>query len=316
MNYTLSSIGTTMQNPQAFIARSKEKKFGRLKIYQNNIVYLEQGEEFTFELFNPTNQTILAKIEINGEFISNNGLVLKPAQRVFLERYFDIDRRFKFDIYQVEDFEKIKKDADDINNEKNHLEQELQLREQLLNLVSGDEKIDLESKIEKLKAQTNEMKLIVDELNNKSLTINNATKLNGNVKIHFYKEYVPNTLVLGSTWNQLYPYNPIIYGTGTGTITTNTTGTSVANLNMLNSSYTNTSYKETGRIEKGDISNQDFNIDNNSFEFHSFHDIEYKILPFSEKPIEIKDLRSYCKKCNKRMKSEWQFCPSCGEQVK
>jgi hypothetical protein len=40
---------------------------------------------------------------LNGNRISNSGVVLKPGQRVFLERYLDEDRKFLFETYEVSD---------------------------------------------------------------------------------------------------------------------------------------------------------------------------------------------------------------------
>jgi hypothetical protein len=74
----------------------------RLKIYGNN-VYLKDKQSFEIELFNPTESKILAKIEINGKSISNAGIVLKPGERVYLERFIDSNNRFLFESYEIED---------------------------------------------------------------------------------------------------------------------------------------------------------------------------------------------------------------------
>ena len=83
--------------PTAFITKDKQ----RLKQNGTN-VYLSNGEEFEIELFNPTQLSILAKIKINGTYLSGGGIVVKPGQRIFLERYLDVAKKFKFDIYEVE----------------------------------------------------------------------------------------------------------------------------------------------------------------------------------------------------------------------
>lgn len=76
----------------------------RLKIYGNN-VYLKDKQNFEIELFNPTQSKVLAKIEINGKSISNSGIVLKPGERVYLERFIDSNNKFLFETYEVEDSE-------------------------------------------------------------------------------------------------------------------------------------------------------------------------------------------------------------------
>lgn len=76
-------------------------KKGRRKVYNGNNIYLDNGTEFEIELFNPESQSILAIISINGKELNSSGLVIKPGQRVFLERYFDSANKFKFDTYEV-----------------------------------------------------------------------------------------------------------------------------------------------------------------------------------------------------------------------
>ena len=72
----------------------------RLKQFSNS-VYLKDGDEFEIELFNPTRKTILSKISINGNYISNAGIIIKPGQRVFLERYIDVDKKFVFTVDMI-----------------------------------------------------------------------------------------------------------------------------------------------------------------------------------------------------------------------
>jgi hypothetical protein len=88
---------TKTATPCAFITKDKQ----RLKQFGHN-VYLKNGEEFELELFNPSQSTVLAKIKINGNYLSGGGLVLKPGQRVFLERYLDDAKKFKFETYEVD----------------------------------------------------------------------------------------------------------------------------------------------------------------------------------------------------------------------
>ena len=77
----------------------------RLKRYQKQsnqpIYYLKNGQEFQLEIFNPSTDVIAAEIEMNGEALKGGRLVLKPGERVFLDRYLNVDRKFKFDTYQV-----------------------------------------------------------------------------------------------------------------------------------------------------------------------------------------------------------------------
>jgi hypothetical protein len=91
--------------PIAYITKDKQ----RIKQYNNDTVFLEDGDEFEIELFNPTKEKILAKISINGKFM-DSGIVLRPGERVFLERYMDESKKFIFETYDV--------DGDDPNTQK------------------------------------------------------------------------------------------------------------------------------------------------------------------------------------------------------
>jgi len=83
--------------PSAHITVNK----GRKKIKDDKYVYLNNGQEFEIELFNPTTDNLLVKIWINNKQMSSTGVVLRPGDRVFLERYIDIPKKFLFDTYEV-----------------------------------------------------------------------------------------------------------------------------------------------------------------------------------------------------------------------
>lgn len=83
-------------NPQAFITKGKQ----RVKQFEGQI-YLNDGDEYQIELFNPTPSHILAKIKIDEEFLSGGGIVLRPGERVFLERFLDSNNKFVFRTYEV-----------------------------------------------------------------------------------------------------------------------------------------------------------------------------------------------------------------------
>ena len=76
-----------------------------LKEYSNSecsrVVYMKNNSEFQIQIFNPYNYTIGADISINGNRMSNR-IIIKPGQRVWLERYIDDPRKFLFSTYEVE----------------------------------------------------------------------------------------------------------------------------------------------------------------------------------------------------------------------
>jgi hypothetical protein len=107
------SVNTEVPTPQAFIAVNKSRIKQYNKLNDSPTYYLQKGQEFQLELFNPTTGTILAKIFLNGNAISQGGLVLKPGQRIFLDRYIDVAKKFLFDTYEVSNTNEVKKAIED-----------------------------------------------------------------------------------------------------------------------------------------------------------------------------------------------------------
>lgn len=263
--------------PLANVAINKS----RIKLYNSSdtpTYFLKQGQEFQIELFNPLQECILVRISLNNKLTSNNGLVLKPGERVFLDRYLDVDKKFLFDTYKVKDSKEAKK----------------------------------------------------------------AIEANGDIKIDFFKEYSTNQFFLtttAGTGTVTLPYfnggytNPSwsnICGTTTGTSYTNsnTTFTTTSTNNWIdlmgNATLDSTPIPktrsakksiETGRIEQGSKSDQKFDTVNKRFETTSFHTINYKLLPISQKNVDSGDLvRKYCHECGTKLKSGYKFCPTCGDK--
>lgn len=85
-------------SPEAYIAVGKNRQ----KINGEKTVYLSDKQEFEFEFFNPTKDNIMAKISINGKYISNRGIILRPGVRGWLERYIDDSKKFLFETYVVD----------------------------------------------------------------------------------------------------------------------------------------------------------------------------------------------------------------------
>ncbi len=82
--------------PEAYVAKNKQR------VKQHDFkVYLSNEDEYQIELFNPTQSYVLAKIKLDGKYISNGGIVLRPGERVFLERYLDTNNKFVYRTYEV-----------------------------------------------------------------------------------------------------------------------------------------------------------------------------------------------------------------------
>lgn len=93
--------------PEAWIVinnqtdKSKPSDRGRKSI-KNSKVYLDDGQEFEIELYNPLKECILCDIKLNGQSISKTGLILKPAQRFYLDCFIDDRKKFVFSTYEVD----------------------------------------------------------------------------------------------------------------------------------------------------------------------------------------------------------------------
>ena len=88
---------SSQPQPTAHITKSR----GRLKAYGQS-VYLKDGSNFEIELYNPKTTPVLAKIWINGQLLSSAGIIVRPGQRVYLERFMDVAKKFKFETYDVD----------------------------------------------------------------------------------------------------------------------------------------------------------------------------------------------------------------------
>ena len=67
-------------------------------------VYLNDGDDFQLQIFNKNSFTIGVEINFNGQTSSYNSrkLILKPGERVWLERYLDDSKKLCFKTYWVD----------------------------------------------------------------------------------------------------------------------------------------------------------------------------------------------------------------------
>jgi len=262
----MKNYGTGISYPEAFITKGKQriKQFG-------GTVYLKDGDNFEIEIFNPTSGHVLAKINLDGKLISYTGIVLRPGERVFLERHLDSNNKFLYSTYEV---------------------------------------------------------------NGNNPIVKNAIRSNGKVKVDFYAEEIKlnfcnmssiTTTIVDNTYRPSIYYNSDNCSSINGyTQSANTnysksfTSTSLTPTLSSSSDYTSNMPNkiETGTIEKGESSNQKFEKSNRNFYSFPFYTSEWKILPFSQKPLTSSDLQQYCTNCgSKILKSTYNFCPNCGSKI-
>ena len=283
---------TKTGTPCAYISKDRKrlKQFGQT-------VYLNNGEEFELELFNPSSTTVLAKIKLDGSYISGGGIVLKPGQRVFLERYLDDARKFKFETYEV----------DGTSNE-------------VLDAISGNGDVVIDFFDEyKQPVWNNPITYVGGSFGGPihiygSNTLNTnyvngmTTTTNGNVSftsssntagVNFNTTSISNTFAgpnLRSATSRLKKSKP--------------NSRSEVTMDMLSMDSI-----ETGRVEKGGKSDQSFQTVDKNFNSHTCSTSIWKILPLSQKVYEKQDLKVYCTNCGKKRKKDSdKFCSSCGNK--
>jgi hypothetical protein len=278
MNYA-----TQVGKPTAHITKKKS----RLKVYNGHVVFLNDKDNFEFEIHNPKQKSVLCKIKLNGEYISTSGVVLRPGQRVFLERFLDSNNKFEFSTYKVKDTSE-NRSAIDLN---------------------GDVLVEFYDE---------------QEVNNNFLISNRTNYGSGIVYGSRTNDYIPKFGTTISTTGGVYNTTTTTYNTSnaifTSSVSSDTFRSKFDTSKTLLSGKPNSLKKksksiETGRVEKGDESDQSFTNSYEQFNYHTSHTIKFKIEPASTKNIEVDEIRNYCPECGKKQKKEHKFCPSCGTKL-
>jgi len=301
---------STDQKPNAWIVNPKDR--GRKSIKSDNKVYLKDGQNFEIELFNPLQESVLAEIKVNGKPVSSTGLVLRPAERFYLDCFVDDHKKFVFKTYMVEDT----KEAS-IATSSNGLVEVFFYKEETLKLNNWREKF--------------------------------TPVIERHYYPMWYPWYQPYwyygspTITIGYTTTNRP--NTTLYGgtlTTSGNLTLNG-GNTTNTLSLNNCSYSSNSFdnllngnnqgnytladyaqnlktKETGRIEKGESSSQKFEEVDMQFEHYHISNIVYQLFPESQKPVETKDIKqevnNFCTQCGRKLSGNENFCPQCGTKLK
>ena len=276
MNYA-----TQVGKPTAHITKKKS----RLKVYNGYIVFLNDKDNFELEIHNPKQKSVLCKIKLNGEYISTSGIVLRPGQRVFLERFLDSNHKFEFSTYKVKDTSE-NRSAIDLN---------------------GDVQIEFYDE---------------QEVRNNWLLSSRTIYGSGVTYGGRSNDYIPKFGTTISTTGGVYNTTTTTYNTSNATFTSSVAPTTsrskfdVSNT-LLRSSKPSKKSKsiETGRVEKGEQSNQNFTNSYEQFNYQTSHTINLKIKPISEKNINLEEIRQYRTECGTKVKRNYKFCPSCGNKI-
>ena len=266
--------------PCAYITKGRQ----RIKQFGQN-VYLKNGSEFEIELYNPSRQTVLSKIKINGEFINGGGIILKPGERVFLERYLDAPHKFKFETYTV-----------DATNE-------------TMNAIANNGDVEI--------LFYNEEEIITT-LTYPSITYGSTTYPNTTYASN--TNTVSRNMSLDESLNIFHNTSLSNSGLNLYSVSDNGGKTYINKFDKKPRLRPNQNKKsksvETGRVEKGSSSDQEFKTVSKNFNSWAVSTSVWKILPDSQRPVEKTDLINKCPKCSTKLKkTSWKFCPECGHQM-
>lgn len=263
-----SGVSLTSVNASAFITvdRQRLKQFG-------STVYLNDNDTFEFELHNPKHIHVLAKIKINGQLISGGGIVLRPGERVFLERFLDTNNKFVFHTYEVD----------------GTIETLIAISE------NGNIEIDFYEEFVRTEFPL----------------YNTGAAAYGTVYQSSITNPNPYNTTTTSTAFFSTAHNNFTSTSGIPPITTSSSKMLLLDGN-LNSAVNNPKV-ETGVVDKGEASNQSFKQSNRTFNSWTCNIVSWKILPMSQKVYDTSDIKSYCGNCGAKIKrTSHKFCPHCG----
>jgi hypothetical protein len=260
--------------PGAWIVSPKDK--GRKQV-KNGKVFLNDGDEFEIELFNPLTVSVLADIKLNGQSISKTGLVVKPGQRVYLDCFIDDRKKFKFSTYEIEN----SGEALDATQNNGVLEVFF-YKEDVITLDNWQRKFD---------------RVIVEKYypynpypwyNPYRLYCGSGTITYGGTTVttngNSFTMDASNGLIGGTT---------NVYNSSNNINCSYTSQVDLSNLNVAGSLSTNSI--ETGRVEKGEKSKQKFTEVEMDFEKNYISSTIIQILPESRKPVSASEVASKLK---------------------
>ena len=273
-----------VEKPSAWVVSSEK---GRKSI-KNGKVYLKDKEEFQIELYNPLTDCVLADIKLNGNTISQSGLVIRPGERFYLDCFIEDKKKFVFSTYEVEDSQSAK-----VAISKNGMLEVFFYKESVVSLRNWRSRFD---------------RVIVERY----------------YPVHYphYQPYwyaTPNVYcgtgtitptggLSGTTTGGYYTNNELIGGVYGGTLNnlnltgnntylsqpaslTNNSGINISNTGTITTTSYSANSIETGRVEKGGKSDQKFEEVDMDFEKFHISSVVLQLLPESVKPVETKDLK-------------------------
>ncbi len=263
-------------------------------------VYLNDGDEFQIQLFNPETTEIGAEIFIDNEPLSNI-IILNPGERMWLERYTDKAKKFKFKVYTVDGDSKAVEKAIAHNGEI------------------------------KIKFYRKQQPIVVHTYHSPTYIYKEVNPYPWTPQIYYCNSI--STCDAGNSVNNASDitsakcdYSTLTASCDLGVSSVNYCSAEIGSSVDAASSARTLSFDETydadpnlietGRVGEGSYSDQKFQNVDIDLEYSPFRTEEFKILPFSRKPFTANDARKlYCPHCGRKLNTKFKFCPYCGERI-
>ena len=293
-------------NTNYYVKLAKNKSL--LKEYKTSFcdrtVYLNDGDEFQFQLFNPEREEIAARIFIESSQLSHD-IVLRPGERIWIERYTDTPKKFRFNTYYVNGNNKEVQNA--IADNGNIIIHFFHKKTKINNPVWINNGPNITW------TYLNSPTYVSPAYDWKDYTITCDNALTGSVKTNLNSTSSISTLSLSDENYSLKLDNQCITTADCSTVL----HYSSPNIHCAATNVEETTQGlETGRIMEGGHSNQKFSDVNMDFEYFSFRTETIKILPESRKPYNSNDLRKiYCSNCGRKLNTKYKYCPYCGVKI-
>jgi len=295
----VTTNGSTV--PVAFVTNGRQrlKQYSTSNSPNDGAVYLRNGDEFELELFNPTTDKVMAKIELNGISIGA-GVVLRPGERVFIERYLDEAKKFLFQTYEVEgDNQEVKRAIANNGN---------------VRVLFYKESLPIIPYYPPVTTWTTSWP-----------TWGSTTFTTNNLGTPTFGGHDCGD-VIGDTLKDVSSFYSASLGDDAPQACMDSLGSLDFMEQKLTRSFAGSGRKmsksvkssksvETGRIDKGSHSSQSFGHDYSTFDTYWTWKTEWKILPLSQKPMVSEDIKVFCTNCGTRQRrSSHKFCPNCGTE--
>ena len=257
---------------------SRTGSLDELKTYNENVIYLNDGNEFQIRLFNPLQQKIGVLIGLNGEF-SQSYLVLNPGQDVTIDRFIDSQKKMLFETYKYDS--------------SNQAAQNAVVKNGIIEIKFFKEFVPI-------------------TYSTVNSFIGNVPLYNDTSGGNVFLNCTTNTVSGNFTQTGTFSTNSLNINSVDNTSNLEFKSEEPQKSYMKRSKD---ALKETGRVSRGSKSSQLFEKVDAQFEYFPFHQIVYQLKPFSEKEETI-EIREYCTDCGYRLRNgKWNYCPKCGNKI-